>query len=172
MSRINSGGTGTRAASTSRPATPLHSGTLHCRQPLRPAALARCRILRGPCSAAGCVRHRRGEWEEDKGREERGDPDRGLISSNFEGFFLQNSRDSHDLDCPCARSDGRERPAMWRAPRRGNRTAFVGRRFGGYLLFFKKKKKSRGRLVVFHGLCKNLGPLTGLGLVHSTFWWT
>ena len=61
---------------------------------------------------------------------------------------------------------------MWRAPRRGNRIAFVGRRFGGYLLFFKKKKKSRGRLVVFHGLGKNLGPLTGLGLVHSTFWWT
>ena len=51
---------GRRAVSTSRPATPLHRGTLHYRPPLRPAALARCRILHGPCSTAGCVRQRRG----------------------------------------------------------------------------------------------------------------
>jgi hypothetical protein len=28
-------------------------------------------------------------------------------------FFLQNDQDSPDLDRPCARSDGRERLAMW-----------------------------------------------------------
>ena len=80
---------GRRAALAPRPATPPHCGTLQCRTPLRPAALARCRISRGPYSTAGCVRHRRGGWEEDKGREQRGDPDHGLISSNLEDFFCK-----------------------------------------------------------------------------------
>jgi len=38
---------GRRAASAPRPATPPHCGTLQCRTPLRPAALARYRISRG-----------------------------------------------------------------------------------------------------------------------------
>ena len=38
--------------------------------------------------AVGCARHR-GEREEDKGGEERGDPDRGLISSNLEVLFAK-----------------------------------------------------------------------------------
>ncbi|KAG2578863.1 hypothetical protein PVAP13_6NG135803 [Panicum virgatum] len=51
---------GRRAASAPRPATPPHCGTLQCRTPLCPAALARYRISRRPYSTAGCIRHRRG----------------------------------------------------------------------------------------------------------------
>jgi len=66
-------------------ATPGHPAAR--RHPAVPPA--RCRISRGPRSTAGRVRHRRGEREEDKGGEERGNPDRGLISSNFEGLFAK-----------------------------------------------------------------------------------
>ena len=56
--------------------------------------------------AVGCARHR-GEREEDKGGEERGDPDRGLISSNLEVLFAKCLGPGGSTPS-ISRSDGRE----------------------------------------------------------------
>ncbi|RLM70340.1 hypothetical protein C2845_PM17G06320 [Panicum miliaceum] len=94
------------ASSPPRPATPPHGGTPQGRPPLRPAAPARCRISRGPRSAAGRARRWRREREDDKGGEERGDPDSGLVSSNREGLF-QNGQGPKGSIPSISRSDGR-----------------------------------------------------------------